>query len=58
MLIEFLLGLLVCIPLLPFNDLILKWAKKDPQKSLAIVTFMIFLFFFTLYNVGVFDRQL
>ena len=38
--IEFFLGLLVCIPLLPFNHLILKWAKKDPQKSLAIVTFM------------------
>ena len=39
-LIDFFWGLLVCIPLLPFNDLILKWAKKDPQKSLAIVTFM------------------
>ena len=38
--IEFFLVLLVCIPLLPFNDLILKWSKKDSQKSLAIVTFM------------------
>ena len=41
MLTEFLLGLLVCIPLIPFNDLILKWAKKEPQKSLAIVTAMV-----------------
>ena len=29
MLIEFLLGILICIPLIPFNDLILKWAEKD-----------------------------
>ena len=36
--------------------------KKTKQKNvitaLAIVAFMIFLFFFTLYNVGVFDRQI
>ena len=36
--------------------------KKTKQKNiftaLAIVIFMIFLFFFTLYNVGVFDRQI
>ena len=36
--------------------------KKTKQKNiftaLAIGVFMIFLFFFTLYNVGVFDRQL
>ena len=36
--------------------------KKTKQKNiftaLAIIGFMIFLFFFTLYNVGVFDRQL
>ena len=36
--------------------------KKTKQKNiftaLAIVIFMIFLFFFKLYNVGVFDRQL
>ena len=36
--------------------------KKIKQKNiftaLMIVGFMIFLFFFTLYNVGVFDRQL
>jgi len=36
--------------------------KKTKQKNiftaLAIAVFMIFLFFFTLYNVGVFNRQL
>ena len=36
--------------------------KKTKQKNiftaLVIVVFMVFLFFFTLYNVGVFDRQL
>ena len=39
-LIDFFWGLLVCIPLLPFNDLILKCAEKDPKKSLGIVTIM------------------
>ena len=37
-------------------------SKKTKQKNiftaLAIFTFMLFLFFFTLYNVGIFDRQL
>jgi hypothetical protein len=40
MLIEFFLGLLICIPLIPFNDLILKWAEKDPLKSVGIVSIM------------------
>ena len=40
MLIEFLLGILICIPLIPFNDLILKWAEKDPLKSIGIVSIM------------------
>ena len=35
-----------------------KTKKKNVITALEIVTFMIFLFFFTLYNVGVFDRQL
>ena len=40
MLIEFFLGLLICIPLIPFNDLILKWAEKAPLKSVGIVSIM------------------
>ena len=40
MLREFLLGILICIPLIPFNDLILKWAEKDPLKSVGIVSIM------------------
>ena len=35
-----------------------KTKKKNILTALGIVIFMIFLFFFTLYNVGVFDRQL
>ena len=35
-----------------------KTKKKNIFTALGIVFFMIFLFFFTLYNVGVFDRQL
>jgi hypothetical protein len=35
-----------------------KTKKKNIITALTIVTFMIFLFLFTLYNVGVFDRQL
>ena len=35
-----------------------KTKKKNIFTALGIVVFMIFLFFFTLYNVGVFDRQL
>jgi len=40
MLVEFFLGILICIPLIPFNDLILKWAEKDPLKSIGIVSIM------------------
>ena len=35
-----LLGILICLPLIPFNDLILKWAEKDPLKSIGIVSIM------------------
>jgi hypothetical protein len=33
-----------------------KMKKKNILTALAIIAFMIFLFFFTLYNTGVFDR--
>ena len=35
-----------------------KTKKKNILTALAILVFMIFLFVFTLYNVGVFDRQI
>ena len=35
-----------------------KTKKKNIYTALAIIAFMIFLFVFTLYNVGVFDRQI
>ncbi len=35
-----------------------KIKKKNIFTALTIIAFMIFLFFFTLYNVGVFDRQI
>ena len=35
-----------------------KTKKKNLLTALAIIAFMIFLFIFTLYNVGVFDRQI
>ena len=35
-----------------------KTKKKNILTAVAILTFMVFLFFFTLYNVGVFDRQI
>ena len=35
-----------------------KTKKKNIFTAIAIIVFMIFLFVFTLYNVGVFDRQL
>ena len=38
--------------------LIKKTKKKNILTALTIIAFMIFLFVFTLYNVGVFDRQL
>jgi hypothetical protein len=35
-----------------------KTKKKNLLTAIAILAFMIFLFVFTLYNVGVFDRQI
>ena len=35
-----------------------KTKKKNLLTALAIIVFMIFLFVFTLYNVGVFDREI
>ena len=35
-----------------------KTKKKNIITAIAILGFMIFLFVFTLYNVGVFDRQI
>jgi len=35
-----------------------KTKKKNILTAVAILVFMVFLFFFTLYNVGVFDRQI
>ena len=35
-----------------------KTKKKNLLTAFAIIAFMIFLFVFTLYNVGVFDRQI
>ena len=35
-----------------------KTKRKNILTALTIIVFMIFLFVFTLYNVGVFDRQI
>ena len=35
-----------------------KTKRKNILTAVAILAFMVFLFVFTLYNVGVFDRQL
>jgi|TARA_B100001059_G_scaffold114795_1_gene115097 hypothetical protein len=35
-----------------------KTKRKNILTAVAILAFMIFLFFFTLYNTGVFDRQI
>ena len=35
-----------------------KTKRKNILTAIAILAFMIFLFVFTLYNVGVFDRQI
>tara|TARA_B100000401_G_C52608617_1_gene625557 strand:+ start:173 stop:298 length:126 start_codon:yes stop_codon:yes gene_type:complete len=35
-----------------------KTKKKNIITALAIIAFMVFLFFFTLYNTGVFDRNI
>ena len=34
--IEYLSGLLVAIPLVPLNDLLVLWSKKDPTKCMGI----------------------
>ena len=35
-----------------------KTKKKNILTAVAILAFMVFLFLFALYNVGVFDRQI
>ena len=35
-----------------------KTKKKNILTAVAILAFMVFLFLFTLYNVGVLDRQI
>ena len=35
-----------------------KTKRKNIITALVIIAFMIFLFFFTLYNTGVFDRNI
>jgi len=35
-----------------------KTKRKNIITALAIIAFMVFLFFFTLYNTGVFDRDI
>jgi len=35
-----------------------KTKKKNILTALAIIAFMVFLFFFTLYNTGVFERSI
>ena len=37
---EFIIGLLVVIPLIPMNDILLLWASKDPTKSFGIASVM------------------
>ena len=38
--LEFLLGFLVVIPLIPLNDVLVLWAKKDHTKTFGIITVM------------------
>ncbi len=35
-----------------------KTKRRNLLTAIAILAFMVFLFVFTLYNVGVFDRQI
>jgi len=35
-----------------------KTKRKNILTAVAILVFMVFLFFFTLYNTGVFDRSI
>ena len=37
---EFIIGLLVVVPLIPMNDILLIWATKDPSKSFGIASIM------------------
>ena len=37
---ELLIGFLVVVPLIPLNDVLLLWGKKDPQKAIGIVSAM------------------
>ena len=37
---EFIIGLLVVIPLIPMNDILLLWASKNPTKSFGIASIM------------------
>jgi len=38
--IEYLNGLLIAIPLVPLNDLLVHWSKKDPTKCMGISSIM------------------
>ncbi len=38
--IEYLHGLLVAIPLIPLNDILIIWSKKDPAKCMGISSIM------------------
>ena len=35
-----------------------KTKKRNIKTALGLIIFIVFLFIFTLYNVGVFDRQI
>ena len=37
---QFIIGILVAIPLIPINDVLLMWASKDPTKSFGIASVM------------------
>ena len=38
--IEFIIGFLVAAPLIPINEVLLLWAKKEPTKALGIASIM------------------
>jgi len=38
--IEYLSGLLVVVPLIPLNDILIIWSKKDPTKCIGISSIM------------------
>ena len=57
MLLEFFMGILICIPLIPFNDLILKWAEKDPLKSIGIVSIMMAVNAIIILSYGFLNNQ-